>query len=223
MKKLIIFTLLISVSQLSISQTTFNKNFCLFPNNPYTNSGSTGILSTGSDFIVNGGGFDTLCNNYQSLYFYIFDSIGSLKKTIKFTKDNLSFYFNISSIIQTHDNGYIYAGDMSSPFSTHILIKFNINMDTLWTKIIPHDTIWEAIRQIRETYDHNFIMVGDYLVSANKTNIFLIKTDSLGNEIWKKKYPTSEYTQGLRVLETPDKGYLICGYKYSFLLKTYNL
>ena len=98
------------------------------------------------------------------------------------------------------------------------MIKFDSNMDTVWTKIIPHDTIWEAIRQIKETSDKGIIMVGERYIGFNQRHVLLIKTDSLGNVLWRKIIPANLMSGGGSILETPDKGFLINGYSSSYTL-----
>ncbi len=79
------------------------------------------------------------------------------------------------------------------------MIRFDSNMDTLWTKTIPNDSVyWEALRQVRETSDKGFIFTG--LKENNPYNLWLllVKTDSMGNMQWKKTIPMNNYSGVLK-------------------------
>ena len=80
------------------------------------------------------------------------------------------------------------------------------------------------------TFGSNFALtnVNGYIllgasVSLTSADIYLVKTDSLGNVIWGKTYGSdSTMESGATVVQTFDKGYLICGSKSGdiYLIKT---
>ncbi|NVN94520.1 MAG: T9SS type A sorting domain-containing protein [Bacteroidetes bacterium] len=230
MKKNILITLLLLLSFYTNSQTTFNKLFSFYGNNPYTSITATSIVAKGSDYIISGTLFDTINNNYQTLYFYKLDSIGNIVKITSFTRNGYNYYSNISSLIELKNGGYCFIGEMDTANNNpiHFVIRFDQNMDTLWTKIILYDTIWEALRKVRETSDKGFIFVGEREISLDNLGVLLVKTDSMGNQLWKKIIPFSNLSGVGNVLETSDKGFLIKGYTGStaqgdgnpFLMKT---
>ena len=99
-----------------------------------------------------------------------------------------------SPLIHTHDNGFAIIGGIldSTSFWHSYLMKFNSNFDTLWKKEF-YDTIstypvkFLGFNNIKETLDKGFIIVGE--VQANHqsdSEIYLIKTDSLGETEWFK-------------------------------------
>jgi len=222
MKKSFLILLLLICSFNAFNQTIlFNKPISEFGNNPLTQAVSTSIIANDKGYIISGTIFDTLNNNYQTLFFYQLDSLANITKVRKFSKSGINYYYNFSSLIKTYDNGYCYAGDMEDTSSTdinsiHFLIKFDINLDTLWTKIIPHDTILEAIYNIKECSDKGFVMVGSRYNSLINNNILFIKTDSLGNQLWKTTIPVAYIGAASQIIETPDKGFIINGYNNSF-------
>jgi len=81
---------------------------------------------------------------------------------------------------------------------------------------------------MHETSDHGFDFVGGKEITQNNLWVMLVKTDSLGNMLWKKTIAMPNMSAGAQVLETSDKGFLINGYSSSdaykdgspFLIKT---
>jgi len=68
---------------------------------------------------------------------------------------------------------------------------------------------------------------GDYIVigtvfNVNQSDLFILKTDSLGNEIWSKSYggTNSEGSHRVFVTETKDGGYVLLSYTSSFGVST---
>jgi len=232
MKKIILIAFLLIWGLYANSQTTtFNKIFSPYGNNPNTPFVLTSIAAMGNSYVAAGVGYDTINNNHQSLFFYKIDSSGNISKMRSFTRNGWNFYENISSLIKLQNGGCCYVSEMDTANNNlvHFIIRFDANMDTLWTKIIPNDTVyWEALRNMQETSDHGFIFTG--LKENNPYNLWvlLLKTDSMGNMLWKKTIPMPNYNGGARILETADKGFLINGYSRSdaykdgnpFLIKT---
>ena len=220
MKKIIYFLLFFISSFNVFSQVaTFNKLYALsnIPNSAYILSS---IIPKGSAYIASGTAFDTININNPSLFFYCIDSIGNINKIRSFTRYGWNHYYNISSLIELKNGGYCYIGDMDTANQNpvHFLIRFDANMDTLWTKIIPNDSVyWEAFRQVKETSDNGLIFVGSKQYTTNDLGVLLVKTDSLGNILW-EKIITSPGNGASRILETPDKGFLVKGFRESALL-----
>ena len=114
MYKIIPFILLIYWSFFSYSQTTFNKIYSPCGNNPTTGFAATSILSKGSGYIISGTGYDTINNNYTSLFFYKVDSVGNITKIKSFTQIGWYHYYNSASLIELKNGGYLYLGEKDS-------------------------------------------------------------------------------------------------------------
>ncbi len=223
MKRNIAFIFLLYLSFYTNSQTTtFNKSYTPFTgsfNSPFV---LTSIAAMGNSYVAAGVGFDTICNNYQSLFFYKIDSIGNISKIISFTQSGWNFYDNYSSLIKLKNGGYCYIGEMDTANQNliHFIIRFDSNMNTLCTNFIPSDSIyWERIGQVFETSDNGLIFTGAKENNPYNLWVMLVKTDSLGNLQWKKTIPMNNYSGGAQIIETPDKGYLINGYTSSNIYK----
>ena len=88
--------------------------------------------------------------------------------------------------------------------------------DTLWTRTYGGSEN-DFGRSVKQTEDGGYIIAGlTESYGAGSYDIYLIKTDSNGNEIWSQTYGGHDYDYGNSVLQTTDGGYVIVGYTLSF-------
>ncbi len=129
---------------------------------------------------------------------------------------------------KTSDGGYIVIGSTTSfgDSCQGYLIKVDSLGDTLWTKIYG-GTVNDWGYSIQQTNDAGYIIIGSTNSFGNGYQIYLIKTDSLGETLWTKAYgdTTDEYGRSIR--QTVDGGYIIAGSGYGmevydpvYLIKT---
>ena len=214
-----LLTVLFSILLLNCfsQQITINR---LFNPDSLTTSEGGAIIKNGNGYIIQVIELDSI----QRLLFFEIDSVGNLNKIVKFKNDTIFYYSGFGALINTHDGGYCYIDDIQTPSKMlHFMVRFNKNMDTLWTRYFDHDTIFQSLMQICETSDKGFVMVGEKDIISNTSNILIFKTDSLGNKLWEKNIATGGFSRAWQVRETPDKGLLICCFKSTvgpFILKT---
>ena len=120
-----------------------------------------------------------------------------------------------ASVQQTKDGGYIIVGSLNITGGSDIcLIKTNENGDALWTKTFGGE--WHDYgRSVQQSIDGGFILVGYDEVGDYHPNILLIKTNEFGDTLWTKTFDIGDDDFGNSVIQTIDKGFLICGYTYS--------
>ncbi len=119
---------------------------------------------------------------------------------------------------QTIDGGFIVLGNtsLSGMGSELYLIKTDANGDSLWTKTLGSSSN-DIGRYIQQTTDGGYIIVGSTgSFGAGDYDVYLIKTDSIGNPLWSKTYGGVDEERGNYVQQTTDGGYCIVGYTHSF-------
>ena len=61
-----------------------------------------------------------------------------------------------------------------------------------------------------QTKDGGYILNGDSNVST-PLNLFVVKTDSIGNELWRRHFGDRYHDHGTAVCEAEDGGFILCG------------
>ncbi|MDD5531028.1 MAG: T9SS type A sorting domain-containing protein [bacterium] len=126
------------------------------------------------------------------------------------------------SIQQTRDKGFIIVGE-TFPLGTNdgdiYLIRIDSLGDTLWTKTFG-GTSFDESHAVQQTMDGGFIVAGTTLSfgpgAPNYCDVYLIRTDSLGDTLWIKNFGGTKGDMGESVLQTPDSGFIIAGATTSF-------
>jgi hypothetical protein len=70
---------------------------------------------------------------------------------------------------------------------------------------------------IEQTIDGGFILTGSTFSKGNgERDVFLLKTDNNGGQLWLKTYGGLNNDEGFSVKQTSDQGYIVCGRTNSF-------
>ena len=126
------------------------------------------------------------------------------------------------SLIKTSDGGYLMCGTFKNNTvitDAALLVKFDENFDTLWTKkrsdtIIPSNYLYYYF-QCKEVINEGYIMIGVKMPYGEASKMHLVKTDYNGNIIWEQVYGTGTYYyQTFSIIITTDGGYAIGGYRF---------
>ncbi len=211
MKVLWVFVLAISCGHAFGQNVTFKKRF----DNGLDNYG-LGVLETDSGYIMYGRGLSaTQRQNGVSIKFFKTDLQGNITAFKEFGSQDANWQAGFgNSGVATYDGNYMLAGTrVFSAGHQGILIKFDSNLDTLWTRSFPSSRDI-SLYQCRETADKGFILVGADNAIDPFSNITLIRTDSLGNELWHREYGGPYRDIGWTVELTPDGGFIIGGDSY---------
>ncbi|TET23469.1 MAG: hypothetical protein E3J71_02220 [Candidatus Stahlbacteria bacterium] len=125
---------------------------------------------------------------------------------------------------QTSDGGYIVTGEVLMDDGKYhfSLVKTDSDGDLLWRR----DDLNGVGYSVQQTSDGGYIITGHNSISLFEEidDLWLIKTDSLGNTLWTRTYGAEGPDCGCCVRQTSDGGYIISGYSESlqslWLLKT---
>ena len=131
------------------------------------------------------------------------------------------------SVLQTIDGGYLIGGVTSSYGAGSRdmwMIKTDPAGNLLWQKThggLSSDGAW----YVEHTFDGGFILTGWTLSYGPGFigNAWLVKTDSLGNQLWNNFFGGDDVDRGYSVQQTTDGGYILTGYTDSFGAGLYDM
>ncbi len=88
--------------------------------------------------------------------------------------------------------------------------------DSLWCETYGGD-LTDFAKSLIQTNDGNYVFAGSTNSFGNEFyDVYLLKTDENGNELWSKTFGGLNHDVANSVIETSDNGLLITGYTYSF-------
>jgi hypothetical protein len=160
--------------------------------------------------IINGSG-DSLGNRGISIIRT--DSIGSIiwKKT--YSKNGESWYEGYNYNFLKEKN--VLAGSRITDKRRGMLMFFDNNYDTIFTKIFYKDSLTSLFSNSIKTYDNNILCIGQIENLVEYANGLLVKYDMLGNVLWYKDIGNaSDDMLGKKTIETFDSSIVSIGYTY---------
>ena len=122
------------------------------------------------------------------------------------------------SVQQSNDGGYIITGttlSFGNGVANIYLIKTDGNGNELWNKtFVGTNNNWSY--SVQQTTDGGYIVIGYTNSFGNgAADVYLIKTDGSGNELWNKTFGGVNDDGGFSVQQTNDGGYVVAGYTKS--------
>jgi hypothetical protein len=174
------------------------------------------VLSTEDGGFALTGETDSYGSGGDDVYLVKVDSNGTLEWSETYGGWNSEGALSMNS---TADGGYILVGETNTHGAGCIdayLIRTDSAGDSLWAHAYggPWDDCGEGVV---ETPDGGFLMVGGTKsFGAGGTDIWLIRTDSLGIQIWTGVYGGPAYDEAVSVQMTQDGGFIVLGYTSSY-------
>lgn len=122
------------------------------------------------------------------------------------------------SIKQTTDTGLIIAGFTNSfglgGYDMYV-IKTNKTGDVIWTKTYG-GIDWDFAYSIEQTTDGGYIIAGGTnSYGKGDEDMYLVKTNSIGDTLWTKTYGGAKDDEAKSVKQTSDGGYILTGFTKS--------
>ncbi len=117
-----------------------------------------------------------------------------------------------TNIIQLKNGDLFVCGTMRIEAENPGLYRLNsINGDTLWKKILTGYSTARPQAAV-ETDDLNIALTG-YTIDVDSVtkDLWVIKIDTIGNIIWEKNYGNEYDDEAYSIIQTQDKGYIVCG------------
>ncbi len=208
-------------------QGGFSKNY--FPNGSFVSVCSDVLEVPNGNIIMTGYSFDNPTGTNR-LTIIAADATGSELWRKDYGSDKFEYLDNFlsnRSIIKDSHNFYFYSAvrDSNNKYLS-VLIKFSYSGDTIWQKKFydPNDYLY--IQCIIKSVDNGFLMTGLFEdpINPNRTTM-LIKLDTIGNELWRKKItkpiPNAQVGNSL-IQDSITKKIVIAGYQYNGTASAYS-
>ena len=118
------------------------------------------------------------------------------------------------SVQQTRDSGFIIGGLVGPSVYYALLVKVSSNGSLEWYRAFHSGTTSFLGRSVQQTRDGGYILAGYTYPHSNQEAPLLVKTNSLGNVLWSKKYSSPSFSNvvaAYSVQQTSDDGYVVAG------------
>ena len=175
-----------------------------------TNMGYSVLQTSDGGYIITGNTYATPFDEDRDVYIVKTDSNGDTLWTKTYGESGSNEHENGHSIQQTFDGNYIIAGSTNWERDVYLL-KIDSLGDTLWTRMFG-DAVEEITWSVQQTPDSGYILAGSQVTyGGDNWDVYLIKTDSVGDTLWTKTYDNNIHDLGYSVRLTSDGGYIIVG------------
>lgn len=215
MKKCILIFIVVFYSSGGFSQPS--ARFKQFYNLSSFASESYDVITTEFGYIVSGITVDTSSGGfgYNQLTLLGVDTLGNQLWVKKYGSPSFQYAHDYSTKWTIKKDTFVY---LTCPvikpgsITSSVLIKFNLNGDTIWQKEYTGAEKWIVSQAISPTPDSGFILTG-WIADTINTSMLLLKTDSLGNEIWRQKINTNTFGVDGRsvIFDVTTNKYVIVG------------
>jgi lysophospholipase L1-like esterase len=126
------------------------------------------------------------------------------------------------SVVQTSDGGYAIAGEITqgtittnAGYTIVHLVKTDSAGNIVWSRVfVAGGTNTDVGRSVVQTFDGGYAIAGTAYGAG--INVYLVKTDSGGTQVWSQTYGGPLNCYGYSVVQTSDGGYAIAGTTFSY-------
>lgn len=170
------------------------------------------VQQTSDGGFIIAGSTNSMGSGFWDIYLIKTDSSGNKEweKTFGGSGSDMA-----NSVQQTSDGGYIITGFTAAIYDDNsdvYLIKADSSGNLVWEKTFG-GAGWDVGNSVQQTMYGGYIIAGSTssFGALYESDVYLIKTDSSGNEEWEKTFGGSEDEAGWSVQQTTDGGYIITG------------
>jgi hypothetical protein len=184
----------------------FDSNYGFF--SPVARAVDSGFVAAVSHF----------SSDHHSIWVYHFDPEGdsaSANLVLTYPPED-SVWLGARHLRLTSDGGEIIGGwhySFNIGWADGLLIKLNSADSIEWISLISGPERNYEVLGVAEYYDHGFLAVGQRSMSYVMNDCFLIRTDSLGNQLWRREFGWNADSGGA-VRVTADSSIIVfCDYR----------
>jgi hypothetical protein len=154
---------------------------------------------------------DTLPGCYPDIYLLKTNSSGTIEWEISDGTSNNNDWAR--DVVQTQDGNYVVTGTWNDDGwnSKAMIRKYSTSGALIWGKTFSSSTANEG-NSLVETSDGSLVFVGYSGEQHGAYKHFMVKADSDGEQIWKKKTQSVGDALLYAVCETPSGGYVAAGF-----------
>lgn len=145
------------------------------------------------------------------MWFFRLDGQGKkIENSDRFVSLNGNSFAN--AMERTHDGGFVLTG--GGPHNAILVARFDENGDHVWSRRDYGTGVAHGIRQLP---DDGFVVVGSTTFFPEKaSDLFVLRTDGEGNELWRRVFGGSELDIGYGVALTEEGDIVVVGVTQSF-------
>ena len=143
---------------------------------------------------------------------------GSIEWDKTFGSGTIYYQDGAYSLQQTSEGGFIIAGYARPPQKKNSLwlLKTDSVGNAIWNKTYGgNSSYWSGDQWVvKQAKDGGYVACGDRRSqppSGERSEMWLIRTDSAGKELWNKTYGATDWAQAYSVWQTADGGYILGG------------
>lgn len=181
----------------------------------YNEGGYAGLQTLDGGYIILGDSYSFGAGKFD-IYLLKLSSAGDTIWTRTYGGSDTEYGYDI---VGTADSGFIIVGSTRSYGNGKrdvYLIRTDSTGEIMWSTTYGGTEDDEG-RSVRQTADNGFIICGTTNSSgAGYSDLYLIKTDSLGDTIWVRAFGGAGGESGFAVRQTHDLGYIAIGSTGSF-------
>ncbi len=177
------------------------------------------VKSTHDHGLVAAGFTTSFCSGRSGVYLIRLDSEGTVKWEKAYCGEGND---RGSCVIANRSNEYVVCGERTSTDTTGqdiLLLKTDDEGKVIWERTFGGKDL-EVGRSVIQTEDEGYLIGGHTQPEgSDNSDILLIRTDSKGNQIWRKTFggPGKEFIHGTSgLIQSGDGGFIIGGVTSSF-------